>query len=92
MLETSLDNELTANYLVDTRTKLKELIPPAMVDYGLNRVQHLLWSQQSIIKLFLMIWFSLDHSGQRTSVECAEAAWNNKAGGVVHLESPAVFF
>ena len=36
-----------------------------------------------------MIYFG--HSGQRTSVKCAEAVWNNKARGVVHLQSPAFF-
>ena len=36
-----------------------------------------------------MVWFVLGHSGQRTSVKCAEAAWNYKAGGIVHLKSPA---
>ena len=35
---------------------------------------------------------SLGHSCQRTSVKCAEAGWNYKAGGVVHLKSPVVFF
>ena len=39
-----------------------------------------------------MVWFVLGHSGQRTSVKCAEATWNYKSGGVVHLKSPAVFF
>ena len=38
-----------------------------------------------------MVWFVLGHSGQRTSVKCAEAAWNYKSGGVVHLKSSAVF-
>ena len=37
-----------------------------------------------------MVW-SLGHCGQRTSVKCAEAAWNYKAGGIVHLKSPAFF-
>ena len=39
MLEIPLDKELTANFLVETRTKLEELILAAMVDYVLNRVQ-----------------------------------------------------
>ena len=39
---------------METRTKLEELIQVAMVDYGLNRVQ-----QQSLIKWFLMVWFTL---------------------------------
>ena len=38
VLRIPLDKELTANCLVETRTKLKELIPAAMVKYGLNRV------------------------------------------------------
>ena len=37
-----------------------------------------------------MVRFVLGHSGQRTSVKCAEAVWNYKAGGIVHLKSPAV--
>ena len=43
-------------------------------------------------KWFLMVWFVLGHSGQGTCVKCAEAAWNYKAGGIVHLKSPAFFF
>ena len=43
--------------LVETRTKLEELILAAMVDYGLNRVQRPMWLQQSLIKWFLMVWF-----------------------------------
>ena len=39
-----------------------------------------------------MVWFVLGHSGQGTSVKCAEAAWNYKSGGVVHLKSPVGFF
>ena len=41
VVEIPLDKELTrpTNCLVETRTKLEEPIPAAMVDYGLNRVQ-----------------------------------------------------
>ena len=36
VFEIPLDKELTAiNFYVETHTKLKELIPAAMVDYGL---------------------------------------------------------
>ena len=35
---------------------------------------------------------TLGHSGQQTSVKCAEAVWNDKAVGVVHLKSPAFLF
>ena len=42
VLEIPLDKILTANCLVETRTKLEELIPAAIVKYGLNRVQLLL--------------------------------------------------
>ena len=35
VLEIPLDKEFTANCLVETRTKLEELIPVAMVNYGL---------------------------------------------------------
>ena len=55
VLEIPLDKELTANCLVETRTKLEELIPAAMVEYGLNRVQ-LPW-KQSLINGFS--WYGL---------------------------------
>ena len=80
MLEIPLDKEFTANCLVETRTKLEELIPASMVDYGLNRVQRSLWLRLSLIKWFLMVWFTLGYSGQRTTVKCAEAVWNTKQG------------
>ena len=76
MLEIPLNKELTANCLVETRRKLEKLILVAimaMVDYGLNRVQRPLWLQQSLIKWISMVWFTLGHSGQWTSVNCAEA-------------------
>ena len=38
MLGIPLDKELTANCLVETRTKLEELVPAAMGRYDLNRV------------------------------------------------------
>ena len=47
VLEIPLDKELTANCLVETRTKLQELILAVMVNFGLNRVQLPLWLQQS---------------------------------------------
>ena len=50
VLEIPLDKELTANCLVETRMKLEELILAVMVDYGLNRVQHSLRLQKSLIK------------------------------------------
>ena len=52
VLEIPLDKELTANCLVETRTKLEELIPASMVEYGLNRVQVPLWLKQSLINEF----------------------------------------
>ena len=64
VLEIPLDKELTANCLMETHTKLEELIVAAMVDYGLNRVQRPLWLQQYLIEWFLMVWFTLGHSGQ----------------------------
>ena len=37
-----------------------------------------------------MVWFVLGHSGQRTSVKCAETLWNYKLfkvrGHIVHLK------
>ena len=38
------------------------------------------------------LWFVLGHSGQRTPVKCAEAAWYYKVRGMVHLKSPAFGF
>ena len=91
VLEIPLDKELTANCPVETRTKLKELILSAVVKCGLNRVQLPLWLRQTLINGFS--WYIvLGHSGQRTSVKCVEAAWSNRAGGIVHLKSPAFFF
>ena len=55
MLEIPLVMELPANCLVETRTKLMELILAVMVDYGLNWVQLPLWLKQSLIKWFLMV-------------------------------------
>ena len=49
--------QLTANYILETRTKLEELIPAAMVKYGLNRVQLPLWLQQSLFNGFS--WYGL---------------------------------
>ena len=57
VLKIPLDKELTANCLVETRTKLEELIPAVMVNYGLNRVQLPLWLQQSLINSFS--WYGL---------------------------------
>ena len=77
---------------METRTKLEELIPAAMVDYGLNRLQRPLWLQQSLIKWFHMLWFTVGHSGLRTTVKCAEATWNYKAGGHSALKITCFFF
>ena len=57
MLEIPLDEELAANCLVETRMKLKELIPAAMVEYGLNRVQLPLLLKHSLINGFS--WYGL---------------------------------
>ena len=57
MLEISLDKELTANCLVETSTKIEELIPAAMVKYGLNKVQLPLWLKQPLINGFS--WYGL---------------------------------
>ena len=43
-----IGQELTANCLVETHTKLEGLTPAVMVEYGLNRVQLPLWLQQSL--------------------------------------------
>ena len=50
VLEIPLDKEVTANCLLETRIKLEELIPAAMIEYGLDRVLLPLWLQQSLIK------------------------------------------
>ena len=52
VLEILLDKEPAANCLVETCTKLEELILAAMVQYGLNRVQLPLWLKQSLINSF----------------------------------------
>ena len=57
VLEIPLDKELTANCLIETRTKLEELILAVMVKYGLNSVQLPLWLQQSLINGFS--WYGL---------------------------------
>ena len=57
VLEIPLDNELTANCLIETRTKLEELIPAAMFKYGLNRVELPLLLKQSLINGFS--WYGL---------------------------------
>ena len=90
MLEIPLDKELTANCLVEARTKLEELIPAAMVIYGLNRVQLPLWLKQSLINGFS--WYSLSWATEVSEDLCADAAWNYKAGDIVNLKSPAFFF
>ena len=64
VLEIPLDKELTVDCLVENRTKLEELIPTAMVEYGLNRVQLPLWLQRSMIYGFSLYGLSLGHSGQ----------------------------
>ena len=92
VLEIPLNKELTANCGVETCTKLEELILAVMVDYSLNRVQLPLWLQQSLINGFSWYGLSSGHRGQRTYVKCAEATWNYKAGGVVHLKIIYPFF
>ena len=80
MLEIPLDKELTDNCLVETCTKLKELIPAVVVKYGLITVQppcHACGCS-SPVKWYFMEWCILCHSGQRTSVKLAEVAWNYK--------------
>ena len=49
VFEIPVDTELTANCLIEIRSKLEELILAAMVKYGLNRVQLPLWLNQSLI-------------------------------------------
>ena len=90
--EFPLDKELTADCLVETRTKLEELIPAAMVKYGLNRVQLSLWLQQSLINGFP--WYGLSWA-----IRVSEHLQNvlrlcgiTKSGGIVHLKSHFFFF
>ena len=58
VLEIPLDKELPANCLIETCTKLEEVIPAAMIKYGLYRVQLPLWLQQSLINGFSW-WYGL---------------------------------
>ena len=91
MLEIPLDKELTANCLVETFMKLEELIPAAMVDYGMIRVQFALWLYQSL----LIVSHGMVCLGPQWSAKickCAETMWNYKVMGVVYLKSPAFFF
>ena len=60
MLKIPLDKELTAYCLVETRTKLEELIPAAMVDYGLNRVSAPVVAAVPDKMVSHGIWFTLD--------------------------------
>ena len=57
VLEIPLDKELAANCLVETPTKLEELISAAMIKHGLKRVQLPLWLKQSLINGFS--WYGL---------------------------------
>ena len=61
MLEIPLNKELTdtANCLVETCSKLEELISAAMVKYGLNRVQLPLYCGCSISRLMVSSWYGL---------------------------------
>ena len=83
-----LEIPFTANCLVETRTKLEELIPSELVKYGLNRVQLPLWLQQSLFNGFS--WYGLS-CGPQWSAKCAEAEWNYKGGRIVHFKLPAFF-
>ena len=53
-----LDKELTANCLVETCTKLEELVPAAMVKHDLIRVQLPLWLQLSLFNGFSLYGLS----------------------------------
>ena len=41
---------------------------------------------------FGTVWFVLGYSGQQTSVKYAEATWNYKSGGIVHLPIIGLLF
>ena len=88
VLEIPLDKELTANCLVETRTKLKELIPGVMVKYGLTRVQFYLWLQQSLIN-------GISWNGMSWAIvvmNICKVCWSRvelqSQEGIVHLKSP----
>ena len=89
VLEIPLEKELTANCLVETCTKLEELIKAAIVKYGLYRVQLPLWLQQSLINGFS--WYGLSWttvvSEYLQSVPRPHEI--TKSGGKVHSKSPA---
>ena len=76
MLEIPLDKELTANCLVETCTKVEELILAVMVKYGLNRMQLPLWLQESLINDHLMVWFVLGPSVQRGCIKLQSRGQN----------------
>ena len=87
----SLDKKLTANFLVETRTKLEELTPNSMVEYGVNRVQLSVWLQQSLI----MVSHGMVCLGPQWSANICEVCWGLvklQSQGIVHLDSSVFFF
>ena len=78
VLEIPLDKELNANCLLETRTKLGELIPAAMVDYGLKMVSHDMvnFGPQKSANFFKVCWGRVEY----------------QAGGGVHLNLRFFFF
>ena len=62
--------------------------------FASDRMDHLC-VPSIICKIFVLIkpvWYFLPHSGQRTSVKYAEAAWITQSqGGTVLYKSPAFF-
>ena len=69
--------ELTANCLVDTHTKVEELILAVMV---------LVWAEWDALTLTDLLWSLYDakicmvFQSQWTSLKCAEATWITKSG------------
>ena len=72
VLEILLDKELTVNCLVETRTKLKELIPAAMVNYGLNRVQR---SPCGCSSPWLVVSLGMVYFGPQWSAKISKVCW-----------------
>ena len=89
VLEIPLEEELPANCLVETCTKLKELIPAVIVKYGLCRAQLPLRLQQSLINGFSwygLSWTTVVSENLQSVLRSCEIT---KSGGKVHLKSPA---
>ena len=91
VVEIPLVKELTANCLVETRTNLEELVPAAMVKYGLNREQLPCgWRSP-----WLMVSHGMVCLGPRWSANICKVCWGRvelQSRGHSALKITCVFF